>query len=146
MWLTKIFTAVLAILTGLLPSSCSKTKNPTAQHPALVAAQKQAPTNAPAVDIVTSAEPSTHRNLGELELTNHYETCVDLGVGKSITIKPTQLDHSNLKLTMMLESRNTTGGTEDLNVVQVVAKTGKPFEIAVGDMNLTLTPELQDDQ
>jgi hypothetical protein len=29
-----------------------------------------------------------------------------------------------------------------LSVVQVVTKAGKPFEVAVGNMNLTLTPLL----
>ena len=98
------------------------------------------------MSIVTSSESLTNKNLGELNLTNHYETCVDLGMGKSCTFRPTQLDRSSLKLTMVLESRSTTGGTKDLSVVQVVTKSGKPFEIAVGDMNLTLTPKLQGDQ
>jgi hypothetical protein len=132
MWLTKILTAVLAIATGLLPSSCTKAKAPKVQNPA------------PAIS--TASLSTTNKNLGDLALTNHYETCVDLGMGKSCTFRPTQLDHSSLKLTMVLESRNTTGGTKDLSVVQVVAESGKPFEIAVGDMNLTLTPKLQGDQ
>jgi hypothetical protein len=42
----------------------------------------------------------------------------------------------------MLESKNPGGKGGELSVVQVVGKTGKPFEVAVGDMNLTLTPEL----
>jgi hypothetical protein len=129
MWLTKFFTAMLAILTGLLPSSCSRARSAKVQPAAPVA---------PTVSLST-----TNKNLGELELTNHYETCLDLGVGKSFTIKPTLLDHSNLKLTMELESKNSSGGTKDLSVVQIVTKSGKPFEVAVGDMNFTLTPKLQ---
>jgi hypothetical protein len=129
MWLTKIFTALMAILTGLLPSSCTKTKNPTAQH-------------TPIVTIATSSESFTNKNLGELELTNHYETCVNLGAGKSCTIRPTLLDRNNLQLTMALESKNTNGKTSGLSVVQIVTKTGQSFEVAVGDMNLTLTPKL----
>lgn len=130
MWITKIFTAVLVALTGLLPSSCTKAKSPSAQK------------QAPSVSIVTSSENYTNKDLGALELTNHYETCIDLGAGKSCTITPDQIGRSNLQLTMSLESKNADGKTKDLSVVQVTARTGKPFEVAVGDMNLTLTPLL----
>jgi hypothetical protein len=130
MWLTKIFTAMLVALTGLLPSSCTKAKSPAAQQ------------RVPIVNIVTSAESNTNQNLGELELTNHYETCVNLGAGKSCTIKPDLLDRSDLQLTMALESKGANGTLTGLSVVQVVAKTGKSFEVAVGDMKLTLTPLL----
>jgi hypothetical protein len=130
MWLTKILTAGLAIATGLLPSSCTKVKSAKAQHAATAAASLS----------------TTNKNLGELALTNHYETCVDLGAGKSCTFKPTLLDHSNLQLTMAVESKNAAGKTEGLSIVQIVTKSGKPFEVAVGDMNFTLTPKLQSEQ
>lgn len=130
MWLTKLFTALMVILTGLLPSSCTKAKNPTAQQ------------HTPIVTIATSSESFTNKNLGELELTNHYETCVNLGAGKSCTIKPILLGRNNLQLTMSLESKNASGGLSGLNVVQVITKAGQSFEVAVGDMNLTLTPKL----
>jgi hypothetical protein len=133
MWVTKLFTALIVVLTGLLPSSCTKAKSPTAQK------------HAPVVNVATSSESLTNKNLGELELTNHYETCVNLGTGKSCTIKPILLDRSNLQLTMELESKNASGRIMDMSVVQIVTKTGKPFEIAVGDMNLTLTPKLSDE-
>jgi hypothetical protein len=130
MWLAKFLTAVLVALTGLLPSSCSRAKSPAAQQ------------HTPVVTIATSSESYTNQNLGQLELTNHYETCVNLGAGKSCTIKPNLLDRSNLQLTMSLESKNADGKTKGLSVVQIVTKTGMPFEVAVGDMNLTLTPLL----
>jgi hypothetical protein len=130
MWLAKLLTAVLVALTGLLPSSCSRAKNPAAEQ------------HTPVVTIATSSESYTNQNLGQLELTNHYETCVNLGAGKSCTIKPNLLDRSNLQLTMSLESKNADGKTKGLSVVQIVTKTGMPFEVAVGDMNLTLTPLL----
>jgi hypothetical protein len=132
MWLTKLFTALMVILTGLLPSSCTTAKKPTAQH-------------TPIMTIATSSESFTNKNLGELELTNHYETCVNLGAGKSCTIRPTLLGRSNLQLTMALESKNASGKVKDLSIVQVVTKAGMPFEVAVGDMNLTLTPKLAEE-
>jgi hypothetical protein len=134
MWLTKIFTAVLVALMGLLPSSCTTAKNPTAQ-------QQQ---HVPVVNIVTASGTGsvTDKNLGELQLSNNHETCVSLGAGKSFTIKPTQIDRSHLQLIMQVESKFANGGTKDLSIVQVVTKTGQPFEIALGDVNLTLTPVL----
>jgi hypothetical protein len=130
MWLTKILTTALVAWLGLLPSSCTRAKNSTAQ--------KQAPAGQ------TASVDSTNKFLGELSLTNHYETCVNLGAGKSCTIKPVLMSHDNLQLTMSVESKNNKGKTQDLSVVQVVTKDGKPFEIAVGDMNLSLTPKLSD--
>ncbi len=101
-------------------------------------AQQHAPTTV----TLTSSESPNKKNLGELQLTNHYETCFNLGAGKSCTIRPTRLDHSNLQLTVALESKNSSGGVKGLSVVQVVTKSGEPFEMAVGGMNLTLTPIL----
>ena len=131
MWLTKLFAALMAILAGLVPTSCtSSSKARTAQQ------------HAPVVIIATSSNSLTNKNLGELQLTNHYETCVNLGAGKSCTIKPTLLDHASMRLTMALESKNSKGGVKGISIVQIVTKSGEPFEIAVGDMNLTLTPVL----
>ncbi len=117
----------MVALLGLLPSSCTAAKKTSAQ-------------GSPAGEIVSVS--ATNKNLGELSLTNHFETCVNLGAGKSCTIKPTLLGRSNLQLIMSLQSKNSGGKTTDLSVVQVVTKTGKPFEVAVGNMNLTLTPLL----
>lgn len=107
--------------------------------------QIRAPAAVAATSSESSSESLTNKNLGELELTNHYETCVNLGAGKSCTITPNLLGHSNLQLTLSFESKNANGGTKDLSIVQIVTKTGKSFEIAVGDMNLTMTPKLSDE-
>ena len=130
MWLTKLFAAVMAILAGLVPSSCTSSKNPTAQA------------RVPQVTIATSAESFTNKNLGNLQLTNHYELFVNLGAGKSCTIKPTLLDHNDLQLMVSLQSKNPKGGMKGLSIVRVIAKSGQPFDVSVGDMNLTMTPRL----
>jgi len=117
----------MVALLGLIPSSCTKAKSPSAQS---------------ASGSQTASLSATNKNLGELSLTNHYETCVNLGAGKSCTIKPTLMNKDDLQLTMAVESKNANGKIKDLSVVQVVAKMGKSFEVAVGDMNLTLTPKL----
>lgn len=120
---------MLVALTSLLPASCTTAKKPVAQ-------------SVSATEI--ASQSATNKNLGELSLTNHYETCVNLGAGRSCTIKPTLISRNNLQLTMSVESKNANGKTKDLSVVQVVTKMGKPFEVAVGDMNLTLTPRMSE--
>ena len=130
MWLTKLFAALMAILAGLVPTSCTSSKNASARQ------------QVPVVTIATSAQSLTNQNLGELHLTNHYETCINLGAGKSCTFKPSLLDRTNLRLTMALETKSAHGSINRLSVVQVIAKSGQPFEVAVGDMTLTLTPKL----
>jgi hypothetical protein len=137
MWLTKIFTALMVVLTGLLPSSCTSTKG---KNPAT---QASAPTPTTPVPAITTT--SKNQNLGELQLTNRYETCIELGGGKSCTIKPNMLDHKNLQLTLALQSKRPDGRTSGLSVVQVTTQTGKSFEVAVGDMNFILTPKLADE-
>jgi hypothetical protein len=121
-----IATVITVFVTGLLPSSCTRISSTT----------KAAPV-ANAVSVSSNEE-----NLGELSLTNHYETCVQLGTGKSCRIVPSVIDRNNIRLTMTLESKKANGKTEGLNVIQVITQTGKSFEVAVGDMNLTLTPKL----
>jgi hypothetical protein len=126
-----IATVITMIFASLIPSSCTKVA------PSSKAAPKTAVTNAVAV-----ATNSNERDLGELSLTNHYETCVQLGAGKSCTIRPNVIDRKDVQLTMSLESKKTDGKTEGLIVTQVSARDGKSFEVALGDMNFTLTPNM----
>lgn len=81
-------------------------------------------------------------NLGEVSLTNHYETCVKLGGGKNCTLVPHMIDSRNVELTLSLESRTAAGKTHELSVTQVSAKSGKPMEVALGGMQLSFTPKL----
>jgi hypothetical protein len=129
MWFSKLFTAVLVTLSGLLPSSCTKAKSTTAHKAA-------------ATVVATASGVSTNRNLGELVLTNYYEAEVQLGAGKSCRITPKVIDRKNLQLTMALESKRIDGQMAGLSVTQVITRPGEPFEVAVGDMNFTLTPKL----
>ncbi len=43
---------------------------------------------------------------------------------------------------MSLECKNAHGGVKGLSIVQVVAKSGEPFDVAVGGVTLNLTPIL----
>lgn len=124
-------------LSGLVPFGCSKTSSSTT-------AKKNTPSTTPTVANSSPAvsTPSNTRDLGELQLTNRYETCVSLGAGRSCTITPKLLDRDNLQLTMALQSKQANGKTAGLIITQVTTRPGKPFEVAIGDMDITITPEI----
>jgi hypothetical protein len=128
MGITNFATVMVAFSMSWLPSSCSKSST----------ARLHSATSNPAL----ASKPAALKNLGELMLTNHIETCVNLGTGESCTITPTLLDHKNLQLVMALESKKIGGETAGLSVIQIVAQTGQSFDITLGDLDITLTPEL----
>jgi hypothetical protein len=127
MGITNFATVMVAFSMSWLPLSCSKT-SPSQSH---ATSTKQ-----------VAVKPANEKNLGQLALTNHIETCVNLGAGNSCTITPTLLDHKKLQLVMALESKKKDGKTAGLSVVQVVTQTGQSFDITVGNLDITLTPEL----
>jgi hypothetical protein len=132
MGISQTTSAVLVFLAGLLPASCHK----------VATQQKSAP---PAVAAAgTNAVNSANRNLGEISLTNHSETCLLLDPSKSCTITPRLLDKHDVQITLSVESKNDYGETSGFAVTQVTAQPGKPLEIAVGGFNLTFTPKVFD--
>ena len=130
-----IFAAIS--LSGLLPLSCSKTSTSTASKQHAPSHSSTAANPNPA-----ASTPSGAKDLGELALTNRFETCVNLGAGRSCTITPRLLDRNSVQLTMSLESRQSDGRTSGLIVTQVTTRPGKPFEVAIGDVDITLTPDI----
>ena len=115
-------------LSSLIPSSCSKSTK--ASKPATAVSSG---TNAPS--------PANIKDLGELQLTNLCETRIELGEGKSCTIKPMRIDRRNVQLTMSFETKAADGKVKGLNVMNVVTKPDQPFEVNFGGMDLTLTPQ-----
>jgi hypothetical protein len=81
-------------------------------------------------------------DLGMVNLTNHFETCVLLGPGRDCVLTPNMIDSKNVQLTVTVESKKPNGKIHDLSVTQVVTKLGKPFEVAVGNFNFSLTPNM----
>jgi hypothetical protein len=82
--------------------------------------------------LLSQAPPIPHRqstqknkDLGVLDLTNHCETTVELGGGKSCRIVPELLGSKDLQLTFTLETKQADGLTEELNVTQVMTRSGK---------------------
>ena len=128
MGISQIISVVALSLTGLLPASCRNTA-------------PQQKTSPPATVAHSNANDILH-NLGEVELTNHYETCVQLGGGKNCTLTPKMLDQKNVQITLSIVSKTAAGKTHDLSVTQIVTRTGKPLEVAVGDFELSLTPRV----
>jgi hypothetical protein len=81
-------------------------------------------------------------DIGEVALTNHYETCVQLGNGKECILVPKLVDKGNAEITLTFESKTSAGKIQDMIVTQVDAKSGDPVEVALGDYKLTLTPNI----
>lgn len=77
-----------------------------------------------------------------LQLTNRCETRIELGGGKTCTIKPCQLGRRDLQLTLTLETKTADGKIQGLNIVNVVTKPDQEFEVNFGGMDLTMTPQL----
>jgi hypothetical protein len=122
-------TVIAAIsLSGLLPSSC--TKAPTSTQHAQAAGTNSVSTS------------SKTKDLGVIQLTNHYETEIDLGKGTSCTITPRLLDRREVQLTLSFGTKNANGRPTGLSVTQVTTKPDQPFEITVNDVDMSFTPKL----
>jgi hypothetical protein len=81
-------------------------------------------------------------DLGAILMTNRSETCVALGEGRQCHLTPVMVDKHNIQLTVTVESKKPNGRIHDLSIAQVVAATGQSLEVAVGDFNFSLTPEV----
>jgi hypothetical protein len=86
--------------------------------------------------------PLAPNDVGEVTLTNHYETCVHLGRGKDCLVTPRLIDSRTVELTLTLETHAPGGKIHDLTVTQVNAKPGKPLEVAMGGFQFSMTPLL----
>ena len=128
MGISQATSAVMIFLTGLLPASCHKQPSSLKSAPPALAAGANSP----------------NRDLGEISLTNHDDTCLLLSSGECCTFTPKLLDKQNVQITLAIESKNDYGETHDFAVAQVIAKAGKPLEVAVGDLNLSFTPRITD--
>jgi hypothetical protein len=104
-------------------SSCSKTPAPQSAASRSVASSKI-------------------KDLGVLQLTNHYETSVTIGRGKNCRIVPKLLDRRDLQLTITLESKSADGKTADLTVMQIVGQPEKPLEVSADGTEFSFIPKI----
>ena len=81
-------------------------------------------------------------DLGAVSLTNHYETSVSLGKGRSCILTPNMIDSRNVQLTLTVESKDRGGHVHDLSITQVIVRPGKPLNAAVGGYSFSLTPNM----
>lgn len=128
---SQIVAGISVFLTGLLPAGCHKAPTPPP------------PKASPAIVIVSPTSTPQH-DLGEVALTNHLETCLQLGGGKDCTLTPHMIDSRTVEITFSLESRTQAGKVHDVFLTQVTAKTGKPLAVTVGDYPLSLTPNVSE--
>jgi hypothetical protein len=88
--------------------------------------------------------PLKIKDLGVLQLTNHFETNVPFGPHRNCRIVPKMIDRHNVLLTLTVESKSPDGKIAGLSIVQVSGKTEQPFEISIGDTDFSFTPEIAD--
>jgi hypothetical protein len=79
--------------------------------------------------------------LGELNLTNHFETVVALGKGRQCVLVPRSKGAQNIEVMLTLESR-AEGKTKELSVRKISAKPGQLMEVAFGETKISFTPKL----
>jgi hypothetical protein len=129
----KYSATVAVLLAGFLLTGCHKNA-------------PQQKTSSPGISANSgsgkTATNTTSRDLGAVTLTNHFETCVKLGAGKDCVFTPKMIDRHNVQITVAVESKTASGKTHDLSVTQVITRVGKPFEVAVGNLSLSLTPNI----
>ena len=128
MTITTIASVVAIALTGLVPASCHKT---TASAPMTVAG-------------CTNSLNSTNCFLGEVNLTNHTETCVKISQNRQCFFTTRMLDRRNAQITLALECKETNSKTGNLAVTQIVTKADRPFEVALGNCSLSFTPHISE--
>jgi len=130
----KISAGAAVLLAALLVTGCHK-KAPQQKAPAAglsaSAAGGQAETN------------TVSHDLGAVTLTNHFDTCVHLGPGQDCILTPKMLDSHNMQLAVTVKSKTAAGKILGLAMAQVVARSGKPVEVTVGDLSLSLTPNVK---
>lgn len=91
---------------------------------------------------VSAKGPLNKKDLGVLPLSNHISTTISLGKNRQCTITPTLLRSGNLRIILSIETTGTDGKAQNENVACVRARVGEPFNISIGDMNLSFTPQL----
>ena len=143
----NIVTSITAAVMAIVPVSCSKTaaKVGGAAKTGSLAKANTVSANSAAPVPAAAASDSKSRDLGEISLTNNYELEVAVAHGRTCLIVPKILDRKTVQLTMSLKTRNASGRVEDMSVKQITGDIGKPFDVAVGDMDLTLTPQVVQD-
>lgn len=118
---------IMAASTGALLTACQKKPVEQAVH---------------AAEVNHPSGCTNREDLGMLSLSNHIPSTFNLHKNKECTITPTLLDGGNLQIILAMKRRGPNGITESMNVARVVNRSGEPFDVSIGDVNLIFTPKL----
>jgi hypothetical protein len=125
------FIAITVIIsTGALLTACQKRPGRTL-HAAEI--NHSSPT-------ITSS--LNKKDLGVLPLSNHVSTTVTLGKDTQCTLTPTLLKSGDIQIILAMETIDSNGRPQGMNVARVLTRSGEPFDVAIGDMNLAFTPQM----
>ena len=103
MGVSQIIIIATVVLTGLSVSGCKRNPVPL---PTVETNTVPVATNVLGASAVPVAPVSSRtRDLGVVQLTNHFETRIQLGGGKSCTITPHLIKPQHLQLTMVLNPK-----------------------------------------
>jgi hypothetical protein len=140
--------AIVSIIAG----AGSYKYGPTVWHKAQdeISAKSKTSVHSKSSGASTNSEVSTNADgvllsdcdLGDVSLTNHFETSVSLGKGKDCILTPKLIDRHNVSLTLAVETKGANGRVHDLSITEVVARIGKPLDVAVGGFSFSLTPKM----
>ena len=140
-------TIMMAVLIGTLTTSCQK-------KPVEQAFQKALEQTLKKVFGQTLHTPETNhvqiplnrtldkKDLGMLHLSNHISATVSLGSNKDCTITPTLLEDENVQIILTVQTKGPDGKLEGVSVARVLTRSGEPFDVFIGDMDLAFTPKL----
>lgn len=140
--IASIMTLALATLT---PSGCHKTttaKSAVAPATPAVTSIQSSDTNTMPTAAVLNISNGTNCFLGDLTLTNHTETLVKISPNRQCYFKTKMIDSRNAMITLSLENKKTSSRGGDLAVTQIITKSDKPFEVALGNCSLSFTPHI----
>ncbi|MGH7942236.1 MAG: hypothetical protein ACREE6_16780 [Limisphaerales bacterium] len=96
---------------------------------------------APAPAAKASAQ-SNVKDLGILQMTNNYETCISIGAGQDCRMIPKILDRKDIQITLTFESKKSDGKMAGLSVLELQGMVAKPFEVSIENTDFTFTPEV----
>ncbi len=99
----------------------------------------------PPTTATAAAVQSSVKDLGVLQMTNNYETCVSIGGGNDCRMVPRILGRKDIQITVTFESKKPDGTTTGLSVLQLQGTPAKPFEVSVGSADFTFTAQVADE-
>lgn len=147
----KLAAIIVAVTIGTLTTSCQKKSGELAFQKVLDQTfskifgqtSQATQTNHSRIHFIGKVTiPLNKKNLGVLPLSNHISTTVNLDTNKECTITPTLLQDENVQIILSVQTKNTDGQLESVNVARVLARSGEPFDVFIGDMDLAFTPRL----